>query len=296
MKKVTPESNSWRAWPLTRLEREYSPSSCVPSSAPFLAAYGERSRQAVEHLPCQRNLHWGNGEDETFDFFPVTDNDAGNDAPLLIFIHGGYWQELSKNDSLFLAPNCVARGIAYAAIEYTLAPRATVVAIVDQCRRAIVSIAKQAQALGFDSRRIFVAGSSAGAHLAAMLLVQSGEAIEEFSRGVIAGAVLLSGIYDLAPIVPTYINEALRLTEDEAANLSPQRLRPGAPVPVVVAWGENETPEFKRQSESFAAKLKDAGFDVKSLQITGANHFDIVFEIADSRTVLGQATLNLINT
>lgn len=295
MENVIPESNSWRAWPLALLEREYSPSSCVPSSVPFLTAYRERSRQAAEHLSCRRNLHWGDGEDETFDLFPVTNAEAGGDAPLLIFIHGGYWQELSKNDSLFLAPSCVAQGIAYAAIEYTLAPRASVAAITDQCRRAIVSIQKQAQALGFDPRRVFVAGSSAGAHLAAMMLVESSEASERFPRAVIAGAILLSGIYDLAPLVPTYINEALRLTEEEASKLSPQCLRTGTPVPVIVAWGENETPEFKRQSGSFATKLKDAGFDVKSVQAAGANHFDVAFEIADSATVLGQATLNLIN-
>jgi arylformamidase len=287
---MTSKSRAWREWPLAQLEREYSPSSCVPSMLPFLEAYAKQSKGALELLRCDRNLVWGEGVNETFDFFPA----ASRSAPLLVFFHGGYWQELSKDDSLFIAPGCVANGVAFAAIEYTLAPRATVSAIVDQCRRAIRSLVLQASALGFDPRRIVVSGSSAGAHLAAMLLAGTWPNNEKPSDAI-AGAVLLSGIYDLEPLVPTYINRALHLSETGAATVSPVGLQLGPPAPVIVAWGENETSEFKRQSQLFASKLKDAGFPVKSLQVDGANHFDLVFGISDRNSKLGKTVLKLIN-
>jgi arylformamidase len=283
-------SDLWREWPLERLEHEYSPSVCVPSIAPFLEEYVRRSHEAATRLPYERNARWGAGDDEVFDFFPA----ASPQAPLLIFFHGGYWQEHSKTDVLFVASGCLANGIAYASVEYTLAPRATVAEIVEQCRRAVGSISGQARTLGFDARRVFVAGSSAGAHLAAMLLVEGWQKSRGLAEDIVAGAILLSGIYDLQPLVPTYVNQALHMTEKEAAVLSPVRHPLSPAIPVIVAWGENETGEFKRQSEEFASKLKGAGFPVKSLQVAGANHFDIVFEIADPNTVLGRATLDLI--
>jgi arylformamidase len=262
----------------------------VPSIVPFLEAYTERSLQAVTGLPCQRDLRWGADDGEVFDFFPA----ASRDAPVLIFFHGGYWQEHSKNDVSFVASSCVASDIAYAVVEYTLAPRATVGEIVEQCRRAVSSIARQASTLGFDPHRLFVAGSSAGAHLAAMLLVDGWHKIYGLPLDAVSGAILLSGIYDLEPLVPTYINQALHMTEEQAATLSPIKHRLNPPIPVIVAWGENETNEFKRQSRSFASKLKESGFRATSLEVNSTNHFDIVFDIANPGSTLGRATLELI--
>ena len=284
------DSEAWRSWPLAQREREYSPSSCAPASAAIIAEYASRSRQAEKDFRCQKNLSWGHGPDETFDFFPA----ACADAPLLLFIHGGYWQELSKDDSLFGAPDCVANGIAYAAIDYALAPRANIATIVDQCRRAVASLHRQATALGFDHRRLFVAGSSAGAHLAAMLLVRGWHETYGVREDVIAGAVVLSGIYDLAPLIGTYIDAALHLTSADATALSPIQLPSEPPMPAVISWGEFETGEFKRQSRDYAEKLRVEGFSVSELEAAGTNHFDIVFGLADHTTTLGRATLKLI--
>src|SRR5271168_2320059 len=186
---MTDDSSNWRNWPLAEREREYSPSSCVAAIEPFLDEYVARSRDAETRFRCQKNLLWGDRPDEVFDYFPT----ASADAPLLVYIHGGYWQEHSKDESLFAAPDCVANGIAYAAIDYTLAPRATLGTIVEQCRRAIASLHRQAATLGFDARRIFVAGNSAGAHLAAMLLMAYWQVARCVPDDVVAGAVLLSG-------------------------------------------------------------------------------------------------------
>jgi arylformamidase len=288
---MTDDSSNWRNWPLAEREREYSPSSCVTAIEPFLEAYVAHSRDAEMRFRCQKNLRWGERPDEQFDYFPA----ASADAPLLVYIHGGYWQEHSKDESLFAAPDCIANGIAFAAIDYTLAPQASVGFIVEQCRRAIASLHRQAAALGFDPRRIYVSGNSAGAHLAAMLLVEGWQAAYGLADDVVAGAVLLSGIYDLEPLMGTYIDAALHLTDADVAALSPLRLKSGRPVKTIVAWGDNETAEFKRQSRAFAAALVDSGFPVSAFELAGTNHFDIVFGLAHRGSVLGDATLELIH-
>jgi arylformamidase len=284
------KGQAWRSWPLAQLEREYSPSSCVPSLAVLLAQYAASSRDAEQRLKCKKDLHWGEGADQTLDFFPA----GSPDAPLLVFFHGGYWQELSKNESLFAALNCVANGIAYTAINYTLAPRARVATIVDQCPRAIVWLLSHADTLGFNPGRLFVAGSSAGAHLAAMLLVASGQRATGLPDRAISGAILLSGIYDLEPLIPTYVNAPLHLSVADAEKLSPMGLPLGPPRPTIVAWGENETSEFKRQSRDYALRLLTAGFPVTALEAPGCNHFDIVFDLANRESELGRATLALV--
>jgi arylformamidase len=288
---MTDDSSNWRNWPLAERERQYSPSSCVAAIGPYLDAYAKRSRDAERRFRCRKDLIWGERSDETLDYFPA----ASADVPLLVSFHGGYWQELSKNESLFAAPDCVGNGIAFAAIDYTLAPRATIGTIVEQCRRAIASLHRQAATLGFDARRIYVAGSSAGAHLAAMLLMGDWPVAHGVPDDVVAGGVLLSGIYDLEPLMGTYIDAALHLTAGDAAALSPLRLKKGRPVKTIVAWGENETGEFKRQSRAFAAALGSSGFPVSSFEVAGTNHFDIVFGLAHRGSVLGEATLELIH-
>ncbi|MFZ0886343.1 MAG: alpha/beta hydrolase [Candidatus Acidiferrales bacterium] len=287
---MTQDESNWRDWPLAERERQYSPSSCIPALAPYLEAYAARSREAERSCRCLKNLRWGEQPDETLDYFPA----ASPDAPLLVFFHGGYWQELSKNESLFAAPDCIANGIAFAAVDYTLAPKARLGAIVDQSRRAIASLHQQAATLGFDARRIYVAGSSAGAHLSAMMLMGGWQVEYRLPSAAVAGAILLSGIYDLEPLVGTYIDAALHLTIADVATLGPARRTLGPPVKTIVAWGENETSEFKRQSQSFASKLRGGGFRVSELEITGANHFDVVLGLADTATPLGAATVEMI--
>jgi arylformamidase len=289
---MSPKDQAWRDWPLVRIEKEYSPSSCVPSIEPFLAEYAIRSRKAEQSLVCQKDLQWGGKPEETLDYFPA----ASRDAPLLVFIHGGYWQELSKNESLFAAPDCVANGIAFAAINYTLAPHTGVEMIVDQCRRAVAWLYAQSGVLGFHRDRLYLSGSSAGAHLGAMMLVKGWQHTAGLTDNAIAGAILLSGIYDLEPLVGTRVAAPLNLTATDAAGLSPMRLAVGRPVPTIVAWGENETSEFKRQSRSYAARLEGADFPVSVLEVAGANHFDIVFGLAGRTSALGRATLELIGS
>ncbi|QZZ31976.1 alpha/beta hydrolase [Streptomyces sp. ST1015] len=159
------------AFDQAQLDAQYSPSSLVGDIQPFLDDYAESSRLARHELAsvARRDLRFGPGPDDLLDLYGPSG--PGNDTrPALFFVHGGYWQQLSKEDSAFPAPALVEAGAVYATPDYTLAPRARLSDIVDQVRRAFAWLWHRAADHRIDPGRIVVAGSSAGAHLAAMLL------------------------------------------------------------------------------------------------------------------------------
>ena len=265
----------WRTLAPDALERAYMPSSMVASLADEVQAYVDGSAAARAALPFQTHAY-GDHPDERIDVVPAREPGA----PLHVYIHGGYWQALSKDDSSFMAPDLVARGIAFATVDYTLAPSATLVEIVDQCVRAVAWCREHAADLNADPDRVVVSGSSAGAHLATMVLTR---------LAGLAGAVLLSGVYDLTPIRRTSVDAALALTDDDVRDLSPLDLAPLAPTPLVVAVGEIETSEFHRQSAALADAWSASGCPVEELLVAGRHHFDLPNDLGDLVTPLGQA-------
>lgn len=281
----------------TPLELEYSPSTCVDDLDALLAAYRTESERARALVPPQTHAY-GSLPSERLDVFP-----AGPGSAAHLFVHGGYWQELSKDDSSFPAPGFVQRGITYIAVDYGLAPHFTLDQIVAQARTAIAWVHGHADELGIDRRRLIVSGSSAGAHLAAMAAVTEWSAYG-LSSDPIAGLALLSGIYDLDPLVDTYINDAVGMDRDTARRNSPLlHVRrggeasvgqlPARPKPAVIAWGEHETASFKQQSNAFADAWQRSGHPVTRLEVAGRNHFDIVHDLADTATPLGAQVARL---
>lgn len=262
----------WRSLSDAEREREYSPSSCIGGDyRPYIRTYAERSVAARRAHPPEV-LRYGPGEQQTIDLF-MPKNVAR--PAVLVFFHGGYWQELSKQDSAFAALHCLAHGIAYATVDYTLAPAATLSAIVEECRAAVARL----ETIG----PLVVAGSSAGAHLAAMVANQR-----------MKGALLVSGIYDLEPLIGTSINAALGLDVAEAARNSPMRRPLGRFPPSLICWGDNETDQFKRQSRAFADALQAAGAGCSVFECPGRNHFDVILDLADPATELGRRALDLL--
>jgi arylformamidase len=269
-------------------EREYSPSSCIGGDyAPYLERYRVESARAYRTLPVRRDLRYGAAPRALIDFFPAPAARPG----LLVYIHGGYWQELSKDDSAFLAPAWNAAGFAHAVVGYTLAPAATLAAIVEECRAALAWLRANAVDLGFDPGNVVLAGSSAGAYLAAAL-ARPPSRHGGHSGMVPAGIVAVSGIFDVAPLVGTSINDALGLDAATAAALDLLQA-PGRYAPAVIAWGETETSEFKRQSRAFGARLAADGTPHATLEVADRNHFDVVLELADPRSALFAAARGL---
>jgi arylformamidase len=281
----------WQKLSLEDREREYSPSSCIGGNyQPYIRAYADLSAAARQsRLPA--TVRYGTTEQQTLDLFMP---DGVARPPVLVFFHGGYWQELSKEDSAFAAPQYLAHGIAYAAVGYTLAPAATLSDIVAECRAAVGWLGRFGEAMGIDPDRLIVAGSSAGAHLAAMAALPASPGAPGGSP--VKGAVLVSGIYDLEPLIGTSIDAALGLDPDSAARNSPLRQPLTGFPPSLVCWGEIETDQFKRQSRAFAQALREAGTDCVEIENANRNHFDVILDLADSATVLGRRVLALIQS
>lgn len=285
----------WRHMTDDERERAYSPSSCLADGdyRPFVEAYRQRSDRAWSRLAetsCRTaTVPYGDAASQTVDV--VVPPHAGEAPPMLVFFHGGYWQELSKADSRFAAWDCVQRGWAFAAVDYTLAPLASLPEIIEECRRARRTLHRETATLGFDPTRIFVTGSSAGAHLAAMVATDP-----DGPADPVRGAVLVSGIFELEPLIGTSIDDALTLDAATAAEYSPLRLDTAGFPATVIAYGADETSEFKAQSEAFARALRDTGTTAPTLEVPGRNHFDVILDLAAPNTVLGDATTELIDT
>ena len=286
----------WHALTLAEREREYSPSSRIGGDyRPFVEAYRRRSAESKERATGLGGRwavgHYGGAETQRIDI--CVPRDAAG-VPLLVFIHGGYWQELSAEASLFPAAACIQRGAAFAAIDYTLAPKASVGIIVEECRAAFDWLAHHAAQFQFDASRIVVAGSSAGAHLAAMTCLPGWRRQSKFRP---AAALLASGIYELEPLIGTSIDDALHLDHQEARDQSPALLSSGAVEGfprTVVCWGEVETDAFKEQSRGFASLLREANVDCQSLEVAARNHFDVILDLAEPATTLGRCTFDLL--
>lgn len=272
--------NAWKTWTKERLEREYSPSSIVSDLGAEIEGYARDSAAArAAHPPTV--ISYGVHPTATLDLFRP---EGSGPHATVIYIHGGYWQELSKNESAFMVPALLAGGVAVAVVDYQLAPAVRLPAIIAQCSAACRHLVTEAGRLGLDSARLVVAGSSAGGHLAAMVL---GEV------GGLAGGVLLSGVYDLVPLVGTYVNDALGLDESAAERVSPMDRPMVAKIPLVVAVGEIETSEFHRQTTAFAERKRTEGHPVMEFRAAGRHHFDLPYDLGNPDTRLGQLTLRL---
>lgn len=252
------------------------------------AEYRTMSAEVRGQIP-PTTLQFGTSSDEVLDLFVPTE---GNTGILHVFLHGGYWQALSKDDASFPAKWFNARGDSYAAVNYSLAPQATLDVIVEQCRQAVEWLYRSSGELGFDPDRIIVSGSSAGAHLAAMIAITDWAA-RGTTGNPVKGVILLSGVYELSPLISTYINDAVQLTLEAALELSPllQVRDQRTTTPAIVAWGEHETGTFKRESQAMTDALIRSGAEVSELEIAGRNHFNLVYDLSDPSTDLGREVL-----
>lgn len=274
------------------LDREYAPSSCIDDINVYLDAYSSGSQaaksDALKAGVCEPDVRYGDGAEETLDLFMPEQSGPG---PLHVYIHGGFWQLLSKEESCFAAPMFQRHGSYLAAVNYTLAPRQTLTGIVEENRLAIAYLYNHADRWGFDRDRIHLSGSSAGAHLAMMMLLtdwpRSG-----LPRDLVKGVCAVSGVYDLEPVRLSYVNEKVGMDADEAAHNSPILHNLRNRCPVILAYGDNETGEFKRQTDEYRTVLQEAGIPVTFSEIADRNHFDVIMDLANADTWLSRQVLD----
>lgn len=222
-----------------------------------------------------RDVAYGTSPHESLDLAVPHDG-----APLVVFFHGGYWRRLDKDDFTFVAPAFARHGIATAIVNYALAPSVTLETIVGQTNRAVRWLRAHGGTYGYDSKRIVVAGHSAGGHLAAMAAVDA----------PVRGVVTISGLHDLREVARSFANEWLALDDARAAALSPVLLRPAAPVVVLSVTGEHETDAFRAQGRAIVDAWKRYGCDARYEDSPGDDHFTVVSRLRDPADALTRAT------
>ena len=226
-----------------QLDAAYNNSAAVKNSGDKLADWQRRSDIVRARQTELLDLKYGPRPRNRIDVFRC----GRPRAPLLVYIHGGYWQRNAKEFYACLAEGPLARGIDVALIGYTLAPDATLTEIVAEARAALRWLRAQGPGLGLATEKLIVSGWSAGGHLTAMTV------------GDADAGLAISGIFDIEPCRLNYLNEKLNMTLDEQVALSPIRQLPSRSPPLTIAYGQAELPELQRQSRDYHAARKAAG-------------------------------------
>jgi arylformamidase len=278
----------YRYYDQAELERQLNARATVPDITPILAQYASESARMRARLPCRLAVPYGASEPERLDIFPAPTSGL---SPIFVFIHGGYWRLLDSADSCFMAEHLTRTGACVVAVNYALAPSVTLAEITRQCRGAVAWVHAHAREFGGDPARIHVCGSSAGGHLTAMMLVPGWETDFGVPSNLVAGATLLSGLYDLEPVRLGHPNEWLNLSKADVAELSPLLHLPERAIPLVVSYAPSETDEFKRQSETYMAAAVARGCPTRFVAMPSASHYDIVFGLAKRESPLANAVL-----
>ena len=271
-------------------EREYNARAAISDHPQIFARWAHQAAASRRLRACLLDVAYGDTAMEKLDLFP-TRNDG---APLLVFIHGGYWRSLDKSDFSWIAPPYVAQGISVALINYALAPAASLEDIVRQNLRALAWLYRNADRYGFNPAKIFVTGHSAGAHLAAMMMAALWQKWQaDLPADLVKGGLVVSGVFDLEPLVHApFVNVDLNLTVERATRLSPACMPPATRAPLYTAVGELESGEFHRQSKLIGQRW--AGNIARELPIPRANHLTVVDEMANPANPIFDAALEMI--
>ena len=267
----------WRGMTRAQLDAAYNNSAAVKNSGEKLADWQRRSDIVRARHKELLDLTYGPRPRNRIDAFRC----GRQRAPLLAYIHGGYWQRNAKEFYACLAEGPLARGIDVALIGYTLAPDATLTEIVAEARTALRWLRAQGPGLGLATEKLIVSGWSAGGHLTAMTL------------GDADAGLAISGIYDIEPCRLNYLNEKLKMTVDEQVALSPIRQLPSRSPPLTIAYGMAELPELQRQSRDYHEARQKAGLPSELMPLAGHDHFSILEELASPAGVLCEAVICL---
>jgi arylformamidase len=258
------DAPDWRSMSQQELDLGLNNSVAVVGSGELVNGWEQRSANMRKRHPDHIDLRYGPRERNRIDFLKARDK-----APTLLFIHGGYWQMRAKEAFTMFAEGAMAHGINVALIGYTLAPEATLEAIVGEIHQGIDYLAGQLPGLGAEAGGIVVSGWSAGGHLTAMVL----------SHPKVKAGMAISGIFDLEPIRHSYLNVKLKLDGPMSRRHSPMA-QPGGPMkPLALVVGAAELPLLRKQTADFAGQRAKYGLPVAYEEIPDANHFTILDEM-----------------
>ncbi|NIC06801.1 alpha/beta hydrolase [Billgrantia bachuensis] len=253
------------------IDREYDPMRGRDPSA-LLADWQARSADFMARCRVSRDVAYGPTLAECMDVYHA----ERDDAPLHLFFHGGYWRSLSHREFGFVAEGLVQAGINVAVVNYALCPTVAFGELVRQARAAVAWVQRNGSVLGVDSARLSVSGHSAGGHLTAMLLATDWQGNYGLPDDTIAGALCVSGLYDLRPFPWSWLQPKLQLTGRDVTDYSPLFLPCQVPAPVHLVAGGEESSEFARQMQAHAEHLGAQGVAVGAELLPGDDHFSIL--------------------
>lgn len=281
MDRHAPPSPEW-------LDEQYNNRARVPEHEQVFARWRQASQLTREKTSRRLDLPYGQAEGEMLDVFPA----PRDQAPVLVFIHGGYWRSLDKADHSFIAPSFVEAGAMVVVPNYALCPAVTIEAIALQMVQAVGWVVRHAALYGGDPQRIAVAGHSAGGHLAAMLACCDWASVG-LPADTVKGALSISGLYDLAPVAAVpFLKSDLRLTPAQVRRLSPAGFPPPK-VPLHAYVGGDESEEFIRHNRLIRERWGEAAVPVCD-EVPGANHFDVLHALVDAGSPVHRSALDLL--
>jgi arylformamidase len=276
------------------LDAQYNNRARVADAAAILSERWPRaSALAREGSPHKKlDLRYGDGPSETLDIFPA----AAPNAPVLVFVHGGYWRSLDKRDHSFVAPSFVADGVTVVVPNYALCPTVTIEDIALQMVRAVAWTWRHIAEHGGDPSRIALAGHSAGGHLVAMLLSCRWKSVaEDLPLQPVAGGLAISGLYDLEPVRLTpFLQGDLRLTPQQVARCSPAFFPRPKAGRLFATVGAEESDEFLRHNQLIRDQWGPTAVPVCET-VPSTNHFTVLESLADPAGRLHELALRLLN-
>jgi len=268
------------------LDRNFDQRGWIQNAEEIIARNELHSARACASLEAVRDLAYGTHPDETVDIF-VGPKPNGT---VQIFVHGGAWKNFSKNDYSFPAISYCAAGVTTVVVNFSKLPAARIPDVADQVSRAVSWVYRNVSSFGGDPDRIFMSAHSSGAHLTANALQTNWSSLG-LPQDIVKSAALVSGPYDLVPVMRSARSTYVKLSEDEVEQYSPVRNASNISCPIFVAYADGDTDEFRRQSREFASALQSVGKLSLVREFSGLNHFEIMEEFVDPDSPLVQSIL-----
>ena len=273
------------------LDDQYNQRILVPDAEDYIAEARSETARVRKKMNCRIDVAYGPLEDQKLDVYPA---DAPG-SPVGVYMHGGAWTRSDKAIESSMAESFVGAGAAYVAVNFSLCPKVSLDELIRQAREGVVWSYHNAASFNGDADRMFILGHSSGGHVGGMMAVTDWASMHGLPRGLIKGAMLCSGMYDLTPVKLSARNEYLKLDDEAVERNSPMRQIPQDGFPLVVGYGEGEHKEFRRQSKALAATWRERGFPVEEIDRAGVHHFSLRRDFNNPNSSILKATFAMMS-